>query len=59
MTDIQDRDPRQPDRRSDDRQRYDMHEINRRMRLWELANSVLCVLFLWAPMAAAAFHRAG
>lgn len=45
MTDIQDRDPRHPDRRSDDRQCYDMHEINRRMRLWELANGMLCVLF--------------
>lgn len=36
-----------------------MRELDRRMRLWEMANGILCVLFLWAPMAAAAFHRVG
>lgn len=34
-----------------------MRELDRRMKLWEMANGALCVLFLWAPMAAAAFHR--
>lgn len=59
MTDLQDRDPRRPDHRYDDNQHYNMRELDRRMRFWELANGVLCVLFLWAPMAAAAFHRVG
>ena len=46
-------------------QRYDdpalptMRTLERRIRVWEMATGVLCVLFLWAPMAAAAFHRVG
>ena len=73
MTDLRDQDrgyqdPHNQDRRPDDpygarEPRYrdpelpSMHALNRRMQFWELANGILCVLFLWAPMAAAAFHR--
>ena len=63
MTDLQDRDRQPDDPRYAGEHRYrdpelpSMHTLNRRMLFWELANGVLCVLFLWAPMAAAAFPR--
>lgn len=44
--------------RYDDHQHDDMRALDRRMRFWEMANGVLCALFLWAPMAAAALQRA-
>ncbi len=43
--------------RYDDHQTYNIAALDRRIQFWELANGILCVLFLWAPMAAAAFHR--
>ena len=44
--------------RDDEHQRYNIPALERRMRFWELANGALCALFLWTPMAAAAFPRA-
>lgn len=63
MTDLRDQDRRSDDPRYSGESRYrdpelpSMHVLNRRMQFWEMANGILCVLFLWAPMAAAAFHR--
>lgn len=61
MTDLRDTDrtQRTVDHRYEDPEPLNMREIDRRMRFWEMANGALCVLFLWAPIAAAAFHRVG
>lgn len=61
MTDLRDptvKEPHSSLHRYADPEPHDMRELNRRMQFWEIASGILCALFLWAPMAAAAFHRA-
>lgn len=44
--------------RYDDLQHYDMPTRDRRMRFWDMANGILCALFLRAPMGIATFRHA-
>ena len=59
MTDLRHSERRMNEYRAADPGPNDRWAIERRMRLWERASGILCALFLWAPMAAAAFQRAG
>lgn len=57
MSEYRDTDSRTVERSHDNLNPAQMRDIERRMRLWEMANGAICALFLWAPMAAAAFQR--
>jgi hypothetical protein len=51
--------PRSHSSFDDDPERPRIRALDRRIRLWETATGLLCALFLWAPMAAAAFQGVG
>lgn len=59
MTDLRHSERRMTEHRAADPETRDRRDMERRMHLWERASGILCVLFLWAPMVAAAFQRTG